>query len=108
MCKLFDTLATPLLYQSVIFRSPMFDKYLDWAEFPDDIKVRTESKSIPLRFNPLYRLLDEGNEVLRAFVRKITIEDWRSTDKTLVWPKLQAPQNLLAGLIEKLPNLEEV
>ncbi|KAJ5579133.1 hypothetical protein N7450_008000 [Penicillium hetheringtonii] len=86
----------------------MFDNYSDWTEFPDDIEVRSEPKSIPLRFNPLYRLLDERNEVLRAFVRKITIKDWSSTDKTLVWPKLQAPQNLLAGLIEKLPNLEEV
>lgn len=58
-----------------------------------------------LSFSIFYRLLDDRNEVLRAFVHRITVEDLNISGELLARRKFKG-QNLLAELVKKLPNLE--
>lgn len=108
MCKLFNMLATPLLYQSLIFRSPSYGGYMNWIDLPGDEYIYTRSQSNAIRLNPFYRLLYGENTAIRAFVRKLTIESSRTIYGRLDRSKLHARQSLLVEMIKKLPNLEEV
>lgn len=101
-----DILATPLLYRSVIFRRET-SRRREWLEFPNDEDVADQDEVDGLSFGIFYRLLDDRNEVLREFVRRITVEDPpRPFGKKLARHKLKGPHNLLAELVKKLPNLE--
>ncbi|CAI7628735.1 unnamed protein product [Penicillium pancosmium] len=104
--RLFDTLATPLLYRSVI----LCRMSKDWSLFPDDFEATERPKHFEdLYFGLFYRLLDDRNEALRAFVREMTFNlQGTKEDISRAWDKLRPPQDLLAGLVRKLPNLEAV
>ncbi|CAI7652034.1 unnamed protein product [Penicillium pancosmium] len=79
----------------------------DWLKFPNDEDVADQDEADNLSFGIFYRLLDDRNEVLRAFVHQITVEDFpHSSGEKLARHKLKGPQNLLAELVKKLPNLE--
>jgi hypothetical protein len=84
----------------------------DWSLFPEDFEATEQPKNLgkwDLNFNPFHRLLDDRNEVLRAFVREMTFKvGGIDQDRYRAWDKLRPPQDLLAGLVRKLPNLEAV
>ena len=106
MCSVsrsFDALATPILYRSVIFRRSLISG--DWLKFPNDDDVETRDEADDLSFGLFYRLLDDRNVRLRAFVHELTIKDI-SDERT--WQKLEPPEDLLTRLVKKLPNLEDV
>ncbi|KAJ5899903.1 hypothetical protein N7495_004647 [Penicillium taxi] len=92
--RAFDALAMPVLYRSVIFRTPSVINRR--RTFSSDIREQADV----LTFAPLDRLLDERNERLRLFVREINFEDGS-------WPD-QAPEDLINSLLKKLPNLESI
>ncbi|KAJ5157066.1 uncharacterized protein N7482_008166 [Penicillium canariense] len=109
VCRLFDAIATPFLYRSLIFRDePINGRH--WSKFPDDEDVKTQDEADDLSFGLLCRLLDDRNDMLRVFVREIIFEgelnDTRTVDR--VWCKLQPPNDVLATLVNCLPNLEVI
>lgn len=77
----------------------------DWSRFPGD-DVKSPEVAADLSFGLFYRLLDDRNQVLRAFVREITFEVSKSYSE--LKQKLEQPQDLLAVLVKALPNLEAV
>jgi hypothetical protein len=79
-----------------------------WFQFPNDEGINGQDEADDLSFGIFYRLLDDRNKVLRAFVHRITVEDLNTSDSQLARHKLMGPQNLLARLVKKLPNLETV
>ncbi|PLB53263.1 hypothetical protein P170DRAFT_473135 [Aspergillus steynii IBT 23096] len=106
--KSFQCLATPILYRSVIFR-PSRITGQSWHRLPDDEDVKSQDLVDDLSFGLLHRLLDDRNKWLRAFVRELALE--RMADgynKEQAWQKLEPPRDLLAILVEKLPNLEHI
>lgn len=106
--KLFDTIATPLLYRSVIF-CQSHSKNRDWSEFPGDSASQNQAQEAIAKFGLFYRLLDDRNNVLRAFVRHITIETpTKMKAISRAKGRLQPPQDYLARLVGALPNLEAI
>ncbi|KAF3385073.1 hypothetical protein F1880_001867 [Penicillium rolfsii] len=105
VCKLFDSVATPFLYRSLIFRGALIGRN-DWSKLPDDEDVKTQDEADDLSFGLLCRILDDRNEVLRRFVREIIFEKGNRTDP--VWRVLQPPNDVLAILVTKLPNLKAI
>jgi hypothetical protein len=97
------------LYRSLIFRDSPIDGS-HWSKFPDDEEVETQDEADNLSFGLLCRLLDDRNNILRGFVREIIFDemnDMRTVDR--VWRKLQPPPNdVLATLVNTLPNLEAI
>ena len=98
----FESLATPILHRSVIFRdSQITDR--SWQQFPADDDVSNKDIADELSFGIFYRLLDDRNERLRAWVHDLTLEGIVRLSS-----KLQPPHDLLTTLVNKLPNLENV
>jgi hypothetical protein len=96
------------LYRSLIFRdSPIDGRH--WSKLPGDEEVETQDEADNGPFGLLCRLLDDRNDILRAFVREIIfdeLKDMRTVDRA--WRKLQPPNDLLATLVNRLPNLEAI
>ncbi|KAF7157678.1 hypothetical protein CNMCM5623_002052 [Aspergillus felis] len=109
VCRLFDAIATPLLYRSLVFRDPHIDGS-HWSKLPDDEEVETQDEADNLSFGLLCRLLDDNNDILRGFVREIVFDDQMNNMRTVdrVWRKLQPPDDVLATLVNRLPNLEAI
>lgn len=80
-----------------------------WYKLPDDEEVKTQDEADDLSFGLLCRLLDDRNDILRGFVREIVfdkVHKMRTEDR--VWRMLQPPNDLLATLVNRLPNLEVI
>lgn len=108
VCRSFDAIATTFLYRSLIFRGSPIDG-CHWSKLPDDEEVETQDEADKLSFGLLCRLLDDRNNVLRRFVREIIFEEGRyDTNKDRVWKMLQPPNDVLATLVNRLPNLEAI
>jgi hypothetical protein len=96
------------LYRSLIFRGSPIDGS-HWSKLPDDEEMETQDEAEKLSFGILCRLFDDRNDVLRRFVREIIFEkgrDYMDTDR--VRRMLQPPNDVLATLVNMLPNLEAV
>ncbi|OKP14567.1 hypothetical protein PENSUB_13919 [Penicillium subrubescens] len=104
VCRSFDVIATPFLYRSLIFRGSPIDGS-HWSKLPDDEEVKTQDEAEKLSFGLLCRLLDNRNDLLRSFVREMTFEEG-NPDR--VWRMLQPPNDVLATLVNRLPNLETI
>jgi hypothetical protein len=109
--KSFNELATPILYRSVILRTPTPSKKWrrgkGWFRFDYECKV-LERDEILLSSSLIQRLLDDSNVQLRGYVREVILEK----------PRYSGPGNLdyflarygekdlvMARLVEVLPNL---
>lgn len=72
----------------------------DWHEFPSEAKDPERAEEFSFRL--FYRLLDDRNETLRAFVRELTLEDAPITvDLPSASPKLEQLQDRLTALVTK-------
>jgi hypothetical protein len=97
------------LYRSLTFRDSPIDGN-HWSKLPDDKEVETQEEADTLSFGLLCRLLDDRNDILQGFVREIIFDDEMDDMRTIdrVWRKLQPPNDILATLVKRLPNLEVI
>lgn len=75
-------------------------------KFPDDEDVESPEEAVNLSFGLFLRLLDDRNEALRAFIHRVTIRDINHELPSLLALRRLKHQDILAGLVRKLPNLE--
>lgn len=72
-----------------------------WERFPTNDNKQSEDLAVELSFGLCWRLLDDRNKKLRAFVHDLTLE-------SIVSPLPKLAQDLLSTLVNKLPNLDNL
>jgi hypothetical protein len=101
--KLFNDLATPILYRSVVLRKSRTTNE-SWPVLPnvdDPAKIKNKSSRL------LYRLVHVEN--IRARVRELTLVKTRNkADGLAVRQSLEHPEDPWACLVTKMPNLTDV
>lgn len=109
--KSFNALATPILYRSVILRTPTPSKEWrrgkSWFRFDYECKV-LERDEILLNSSLLERLLDDSNVHLRRYVREVIVEKSRYSgpgNLDYFFARYGEPDLVMARLIELLPNI---
>jgi hypothetical protein len=109
--KSFNELATPILYRSIILRTPTPSKEWrrgkGWFRFDYECKV-LERDEILFSYSLLERLLDDSNVQLRRYVREVILEKPRySGPRNLDYflARYGEPDLVMARLVEFLPNL---
>lgn len=104
VCKLFNDIATPLLYRSVTLRRSQTTGE-NWDVLPSDVDDPAKAKDLSCSL--FYRLLQD--ERMRAWTRELTlarIED--EADMAIVCQNLEHPDDPLASLVKQMPNIENI
>ncbi|KAJ5963432.1 uncharacterized protein N7479_003308 [Penicillium vulpinum] len=104
VCKLFNDLATPILYRSVVLRKSKTTGE-NWHVLPSD--VDDPAKARDLSFSLFYRLLHDDK--IRTWTRELTLAKiYDKADLAIVNQKLNHPDEPLADLVKQMPNLGNI
>ncbi|KAF5857533.1 hypothetical protein ETB97_005672 [Aspergillus alliaceus] len=105
--KAFHSLATPVLYRSIILKGSDKFRRTDWDISAEDGKSEEHTRSAC--HGLIDRLLDERNGRIRVAVRDLTIEWFQGAeDSERIMHKLEQPDNILIRFVKQLPNLENM
>lgn len=104
VCKLFNDLATPLMYRSVILSKSHITGE-NWDVLPSEVDDPAKAKDLSCSL--FYRLLHD--EKIRAQTRDLTLAEIEDrADMALVRQKLKHPDDPLTSLVKQMPNLGNV
>lgn len=104
VCKLFNDIATPLLYRSVTLRKSQTTGE-NWDVLPSDVDDPAKAKDLSCSL--FYRLLHD--EKMRARTRELTLAEIKDeADMAIVCQKLKHPDDPLTSLVKQMPNLDNI
>lgn len=104
VCKLFNDLATPLLYRSAILRkSQTTGAY--WDALPIDFEENDPAKAKEVGYSLFNRL--RGDQKMRARIRELILTKIEHVGG-LWFVRNSCQFDRLASLVEEMPNLSNV
>lgn len=110
--KTFNALATPILYRSIVLRSPIPSK--EWRRGKGEFSLRhqygilAEDETLA-PFRLVGRLLNDSNVQLRRYVRDVVLEKSSYGSSVFgLFKRYGHSRYAVARLVEILPNLENL